>query len=169
MGFKQSMGGDAVLYPSPTGLRAAGDDWVPEEVPLFACLVMSKPSRDGTGQMVTPFFLDPMDGKLNLENAVANIQKAQGDAKLTEEQQSYLQLVCTSLEKAVELVLTDKEMETCGDERFEFVPPSRSIAYLQAANEEYARRKDERRSGALEDAAKNDAPQGGGSDGLFPE
>ena len=86
-----------------------------------------------------------------------------------------MQLSVTPLSTAVDLVLQGKEKETCGDDRFEFIPPSRSIAFLQSAAEELEKRKGERRAAAVQDAAPQQPSSGGGSgtgggtSGLFPE
>ena len=168
--LKRSIQGEAVIFPSQAAIEAAGEEWNPEEVPLYACLVMSKESRDGSGGMVTPFFCDPLDARENLAQAYEKIQKELGE--LDEDQKNALSLVVTSLPKAVELVLEGKEKETCGDDRFEFIPPSRSVAYLQSAAEELEKRKGERRAAAVQDAAPkppDSGTPGGGGGGLFPE
>ena len=164
--FQRTIEGRAVLVPSSAALAAAGDDWDSSDMPLYACLLMSKPSRDGSGKQVTPFFMDPAGAQSNLEGAVAIIERESG-APITEDQRTQLQLVCTSLRKAVELVLDGREKETCGDDRFEFIPPSRSVSYLQAASDELSKRREARRVSVTE--AQAERPADASTGGLFPE
>ena len=77
--------------------------------------------------------MDPQDAQANLQNAIDSA------ASLTDEQKVALQLSMVSLDKAVSIVLAGREKETCGD-KFQFVPPTRSVAFLRAAMDELERR-----------------------------
>ena len=51
-------------------------------------------------------------------------------ATLSSDELAQLQLACTSLDTAVQLVLAGREREVCGD-RFLFVAPHDSVVFLQ--------------------------------------
>lgn len=166
--FERSVKGKALLVPSAAGLERAGDDWNSEMLPLFTCLAMSKPSADGSCQTV-PFFMDPNDAQANLDNAVKEARES-----LSDQQLAALQLVCTPLSRAVQIIVAGQEVDFCqkwgtSAESFQFVPPGSSVNYLQAAVDEL-----ERRTASAAPTASTPAPRFRGSGGappagLFPE
>ena len=143
--FQQSTEGTAMLVPSQAALAGAGDEWDSETLPLYTCLAMTSlaPAASGLdypeGSPTTPLFMCPADAQASLESALA-ASKANG---ASEEQLAQLQLVVTGLPTAVDLVVSGKEQETCGD-KFQFVAPRTSLYFLreeqqkaQGANRRY--------------------------------
>lgn len=131
--FRQHMEGSALLVPSQAALAGTGDEeWTSETLPLYTCLSLSSQVAEYTaldlpvGAPTTPLFLDPGDAQASLE-AAREAAKARG---MPEQQLAQLQLMCTSLPQAVEIVLSGREADTCGD-RFQFVAPRRSLAFLR--------------------------------------
>ena len=138
--FERSVKGKALLVPSAAALERAGDKWDSEVTPLFTCLAMSKPASDGSGVQVLPFFMHPKDAQKSLDSAVS-----QAKDRLSEAQLERLQLVCTPLQRAVQIILQDEEATFCSKwgtsaERFELIPPSSSVDFLRAAMAELDRR-----------------------------
>ena len=127
--YKRTVRGDALLVPSAEALSAAGDDWDSETLPLYTCLLMSQPAADGSGEMRTPFFLDPRDAQRSLDAAIAAATSGQ-EAPLSEYQKAQLQLACTSLPAAVEMVLSGRELEVSG-KQWQLVPSAAAVAYIQ--------------------------------------
>jgi len=171
--YERSCRGDAVVVPSQTALARAGADWDSETLPLFTCLAMSKPAAD-SGSPTIPFFMDPDDAQANLDAAIG-----QAAERLTEEQLAQLQLVCTPLPRAVDIIVSGEEKAFCAKwgtsaESFQFVAPSSSVNYLRAAMEELERRQGTRSpsSTPLPTPPRAGARQAGSSQpsgGLFPE
>ena len=163
--FKQATEGDSILVPSEAALRGAGEEWDSATLPLYTCLAMSSPAAEGcglpVGEPTTPFFLCPKDAQASLDAALEAV-KARGGA--TEEQLAALQLMVTSMPQAVDLVLTGKEAETCGD-RFQFVAPRSSLTYLR---EQLATQKTNSARRALPDDKFKRAPQQDDRNLLFP-
>eukprot|EP00966_Prymnesium_polylepis_P199626 4626447-Prymnesium_polylepis.1 len=161
--YRRCADGMALLVPGAAALEAAGDEWKDDsQLPLFTCLAMSRP-RDGDGpsETETPLFMDPSMAAATLSNTRETAERSAG-GELPAEVEAQLQVVCTSLDKAIELVLSGKEAETCGD-CFGFVPPRRSIEFLQAQQ-----RKAGGSGGTVvpADWARGGAASGGG---IFPE
>lgn len=146
--FRQHTEGRALLVPSQEALAGAGDDWDSETLPLYTCLSMSSKAPEGSGLPAgvssTPLFLCPKDAQASLQAAL-EAAKASGASEAALQQ---LQLVCTSMPTAVELVLSGKEKETCGD-RFQFVAPRSSLFFLreQQQKRSFASQVDDSRSG----------------------
>lgn len=158
--YRRCAEGNALLVPAATALAAAGDDW-DDALPLFTCLVLSRP-REGDGEAETPMFMDPAMAAAALDNARQQAMRNAGGS-LPDEVELRLQVVCTSLEKAVEMVLTGKDKEACGDQ-FGFVPPRQSIEFLQAQKPAAGRA-----ASAVRTAARTAAGSAGGSSSIFPQ
>ena len=129
--FRQHTEGSALLVPGAAALAGAGDEWDSEMLPLYTCLAMSSPAPEGSGleplgAPTTPLFLDPQDAQASLDAALEAV-KARGASPAQLEQ---MQLVCTSMPSAVDIVLGGKESDLCGD-RFQFVAPRASLVYLR--------------------------------------
>ena len=105
--------GSALLVAGAAALERAGDEWDEEQLPLYTCLSLSQPQPDGA--MATPFFLCPVMADASLEAAVSK-----SAAALSPDELAQLQLACTTLDTAVQMVLAGREREVCGD-RFLFV------------------------------------------------
>jgi len=123
--YKRTREGSALLVASAEALAGAGDDWDDAQLPLYTCLTLSQEQPDGTA--ATPLFLCPNDARTSLENAISAAKAA---GPLSSQMLEALQLMCTSLDTAIDVVLSGREKEVCGD-RFLFLPPSKSISYLQ--------------------------------------
>ena len=118
-----------LIVPAADALAAAGDDWDDAEMPLYTCLSLTTPGPAGTP--VTPLFMCPKDARAYLDEAVR--KNTRGDKRLSAEQLASLDnLLCTSLTNIVEICLSGREKEVCGDS-FNLVPPSRSVAFLRQA------------------------------------
>ena len=121
--------GTAMLVPSAEALAGAGDDFPSEKLPLYTCLRMS--TRHADGSQRTPLFMDPKDAQASLDRALEAAVKGVPGGILTEQQKAELSLVCTSLDQAIDLVLSGNEKEACEAGRFSFVAPNQSLKYLQ--------------------------------------
>ena len=118
--------GTAMLVPAAEALAGAGDDWNSETLPLYTCLRMSSGHPDGSNR--TPLFMNPKDAQASLDRALE--MASQGQA-LGEAQKAQLSLVCTSLDAAVDMVLSGREKDACEAGRFSFVAPRDSLLFLQ--------------------------------------
>jgi len=139
--FREHTAGSALLVPSQAALAGAGDEWDSETLPLYTCLSLSSQAPEGTGldlepgTPTTPLFMSPEDAQASLEAALgAARQNGLPDAQLAQ-----MQLACTSLPLAVELVLSGREVETCGN-AFQFVAPRSSLVYLREQQQQRRRR-----------------------------
>ena len=72
--------------------------------------------------------MDPKDAQASLERALEMASKGQA---LGEAQKAELSLVCTSLDAAVDMVLSGREKDACEAGRFSFVGPRESLLFLQ--------------------------------------
>ena len=163
--FRQHTEGRALLVPGAAAIAGAGEGWDSETMPLYTCLAMSSAAPDGTGldlpagAKTTPLFMCPRDAQASLDAALENAKAGGASA----EQLASLQLVCTSLPTAVDIVLSGREAEACGD-TFQFVAPRASLAFLQetrATDSERGRRE-------LEALKRRPTPAKGTGDLLFP-
>jgi len=157
--YRDVVKGKALLLPSSAALARAGEDWDQQDLPLFLCLALHRRRTDeeGGGQE-TPFFLDPSDADASLGAA-----REASAASLSAEDLAQLQLSMTSLPNAVELMLAGREAETCGDQ-FAFVPPTSTVALMQAALGEVNRRAQQQQANARAQQqvrSLNDEPGGG--------
>ena len=118
--------GTALLVPAAEALAGAGDEWNSETLPLYTCLRMSSGHPDGSTR--TPLFMDPKDAQASLDKALGTASQGQA---LSEAQKAQLSLVCTSLDQAVDMVLSGREKDACEAGRFSFVAPRSSLLFLQ--------------------------------------
>ena len=105
---------------------------------LFGC-----PSNSwwcGFGGPATPVFLDARQAQEQMDQACEA-------SDLESEQLGHFQLICTSLDKMVDIVVEGREAEVCGD-KFMFVPPARSVAFAAQARERAAKARRLKESGA---------------------
>ena len=149
--FQQHTEGTAMLVPGAAALARAGDEWDSATLPLYTCLGLSSKAPEGAslrvpvGDPTTPLFMCPNDAQASL-SAALDAAQTQG---ASDEQLAQLQLLCTSLPAAVEIVLTGREAETCGDS-FQFVAPRTSLFFLRDQSQLHARER-RRTSSAAED------------------
>ena len=118
--------GTALLVPAAEALAGAGDEWNSETLPLYTCLRMSSGHPDGSTR--TPLFMDPKDAQASLDKALGTASQGQA---LSEARKAQLSLVCTSLDQAVDMVLSGREKDACEAGRFSFVAPRSSLLFLQ--------------------------------------
>lgn len=150
--FQQHTEGTAMLVPGAAALAGAGDEWDGETLPLYTCLALSSKAAEGAGLSVpvgdptTPLFMCPNDAQMSL-NAALETSRAQG---ASDEQLAQLQMLCTSLPAAVDIVLTGREAETCGD-TFQFVAPRNSLFFLRDQSQLQAKARRRRSSSVAED------------------
>jgi len=115
--FRLHREGAGVLIPAKDAVVAAGAP--PEappmgqEMPLFACMEMAREGPNGTPQL--PLFLSHAEAKAAIDDAVA----ADGGG-------ATLDLVCLSLNKALEQLVTQDE------QAFAFVAPEASLAHIRS-------------------------------------
>ena len=162
--FERTQRGNALIVPASNAILAAGDDWGSDgQLPLYTCLSMSKPRSDGSP--ATPLFMCPDDAQASLTQAQEAAKARSGATGLSPAQIEQLQLVCTSLPQAIDMVLTGREKEVCGD-RFQFVASSQSIDYLRSLTQ--ASKAAAARAAATADGMRTIFPGGSSSDSIFP-
>ena len=114
--FEAARNGRALLVPGAGELKAArdpdGGGWEDDALPLFGCLQMRKPLADGSSSV--PLFMSAADAQAALGAAASG---GGGDD---------LQIVCTSLARAVDMIVSGEQVD------FSIVPPSASIWWMQA-------------------------------------
>ena len=116
--FRLACAGQATLLPSSRELTFAGAppeaSPVGQAVPLFACMEMCEQLPSGGARL--PLFMSWADAKTAVDEAIAMDQP-----------DTELEIVCLSLDKAVEMLVS-----VPGSPDFVFVPPTASVEFVRA-------------------------------------
>jgi len=117
--FKLAAEDKAMLIPSSSEITAAGGppgvSPVGQALPLFVCMEMSEEQPDGTPRL--PLFMSKADAL-----------KAIAEATETDSPEEQLDLVCISLDRAIELLVTVEPGKEAPS--FRFIPPSSSLRFI---------------------------------------
>ena len=116
--YRLTSDGEGIIVPSAKELAMAGapadSSPVGQALPLFACMEMAEEVEGGGGRL--PLFMS---------SAEANA--AMAEATAADEPDAKLEMVCLSLQRAIELLVTVPDSPA-----FRFVPPSSSLIYIQS-------------------------------------